>query len=248
MSLLKSSSAQLRLMDALHFENALRKMSADEVVNFVRLRDLQSDKLKICQRYAREMGFDLKPPTALEILLRRLRQVLAIAGWAGAGLALCGLVAYGVMEHRARAAADLARRMIDIPGGSAWAYLGRWSNEAGAFAEGPYAAVRGEPDPARRFPFAAGDTLEIRTPRPLYIIDFALTETAKAGHSPVGKWRMEPADAVGLTALPEVPFRIEELSIGRSRERPGWDVWVRIARVGQELRNGTALALEKSGR
>jgi hypothetical protein len=113
-----------------------------------------------------------------------------------------------------------------IPGGTGWVFLGY--RNGNTFSEGPKAEVVTSNRRARNFFFEIGDTIRLRLPSKVYIVDYATTKTDKNLTAPIKKGIISIADETGVVLPGGTELILRDVKYGAWPGNPNEAIWGRV--------------------
>jgi hypothetical protein len=118
---------------------------------------------------------------------------------------------------------------LALPGDTGWIFVGYYNGDSGAFIEGPKVEVINSTMRARHFYVELGDTIRLKNPTKVYIVDYMPgRKTNKKLLPPIEKGVISSADETGVTLPAGTELIVRDISRGAWARNPNAAIWARV--------------------
>lgn len=120
-----------------------------------------------------------------------------------------------------------------IPGGTGWVFLGYYNTSTGNFTEGPKAEVIWSGSKEVQHFFQTGNTIRLKLPSKVIIVDFATMGAQRNLDSPVTKGIISRSDETGIVIPAGAELILRDVSRGAWPGNPDAAIWGRVVYADQ---------------
>ncbi len=124
---------------------------------------------------------------------------------------------------------SLFQNSIKLPGDTGWIFVGYYRTDIDNFTEGPKIEVIKSAFRVRAQYVEIGDTVRVKTARPVVIPNFRTLGTSQKLASPVGQGVISNNDMTGITLPAGTELIVRDVSKGAFPGNPSQAIWARIA-------------------
>ncbi len=116
----------------------------------------------------------------------------------------------------------------ELPGDTGWIFAGYFDIDREVFIEGPYVSVVRSASSGHRRYVDLGDTIRLNVARPVIIVDFKRSGTAKKLVSPIEKGIVDEFDETNVFLSADTELVVRDISEGRWLSNPNAALWLRV--------------------
>lgn len=168
-------------------------------------------------------------PTLTKAHSARIILALAFMAWS---VALAGIGAQTYVEVH-KNAPEPQLESTTIPGETGWIFAGYFNIKTESFIEGPYVSVYDSNTRGQRRYVEIGDTVQLKAPKKLIIVDFKTTGTSQKLVSPITVEILGEEDETGVVLPKDTKLIVRDISEGRWPDNEIAALWLRVVNVPQ---------------
>ena len=177
------------------------------------------------------------PPSRADLWLKRLKDNPAVATLIVVATVTAAVVGFwnqvgpsvkSLYQNEAKPTVTPTPGLSKLPGDTGWIFVGYYSENTGAFIEGPYVELTNKNLKIRHHFIEVGDNIRTKRPTKVYIVDFQETGSAKKLVSPTTKGVISANEETGVLLPARTELIVRDVSRGAWPGNPNTAIWVRV--------------------